>query len=84
MTERPGDQLAFAAHNQEHTEEPARVRIGLHTAQLDQEMESFFGKIVILASRIADQAQGGEILVPSLLKERTESASTSGSGKKGK
>ena len=32
-----------------------------------------FGKNVILASRVADQAQGGEILVPSLFQELTES-----------
>jgi class 3 adenylate cyclase len=67
-------QRAFAAHNREHTEEPVRVRIGLHTGEFVQEMDDFFGKNVILASRIADQAQGGEILVSSLLKELTESA----------
>ena len=50
------------------------MRIGLHTGKFVQEMEDFFGKNVILASRIADQAQGGEILVSSLLKELTESA----------
>ena len=66
-------QRAFAAHNQEHPEEPVRVRIGLHTGEFVQEMEDFFGKNVILASRIADQAQGGEILVSSLLKELTDS-----------
>ena len=66
-------QQAFAAHNQEHPEEPVLVRIGLHTGELVQEMEDFFGKNVILASRIADQAKGGEILVSSLLKELTES-----------
>ena len=37
-------------------------------------MEDFFGKNVILASRIADLSQGGQILVSSLLKELTESA----------
>ena len=67
-------QRAFAAHNQEHPEEPVLVRIGLHTGELVQEMEDFFGRNVILASRIADQAQGGEILVSSLLKELTDSA----------
>ena len=36
-------------------------------------MEDFFGKNVILASRMADQAQGGQILVSALLKELTES-----------
>ena len=39
-----------------------------------QEMEDFFGKKVILASRITGPAQGGKILVSSLLKELTESA----------
>ena len=67
-------QRAFAAHNKEHPEEPVLVRIGLHTGEFIQEMEDFFGKNVILASRIADQAQGGEILVSSLLKELTDSA----------
>lgn len=33
-----------------------------------------YGRHVVLASRIADEAQGGEILVSSLLKELTESA----------
>ena len=36
--------------------------------------EDFYGRHVVLASRIADEAQGGEILVSSLLKELTESA----------
>jgi class 3 adenylate cyclase len=67
-------QRAFAAHNREHLDEPVWVRIGLHTGEFVQEMEDFFGRNVILASRIADQAQGGEILVSALLKELTESA----------
>ncbi len=52
---------------------PIRVRIGLHTGEAIKEDEDFFGKNVILAARIAGQAQGGEILVSSLLKELTES-----------
>jgi class 3 adenylate cyclase len=67
-------QRAFAAHNHEHSEEPVRVRMGLHTGEFVQEMDDFFGKNVILASRIADRAHGGEILVSSLLKELTDSA----------
>ncbi len=67
-------QRAFAAHNHEHPEEPVLVRMGLHTGEFVQEMDDFFGKNVILASRIADQAHGGEILVSSLLKELTDSA----------
>jgi class 3 adenylate cyclase len=66
-------QRAFAAHN-ETADEPIRVRIGLHTGEAIKEAEDFYGRHVVLASRIADQAQGGEILVSSLLKELTESA----------
>ena len=36
--------------------------------------EDFYGKHVVLASRVASEARGGEILVSSLLKELTESA----------
>ena len=50
------------------------MRIAPHTREFVQETEDFFGKNVILASRISDQAQGGEILMSSLLKELTDSA----------
>ncbi len=56
------------------------MRIGLHTGEAIKEADAqtgrddFYGKNVILAARIAGQAQGGEILVSSLLKELTESA----------
>jgi class 3 adenylate cyclase len=66
-------QRAFAERN-ESAEEPVRVRIGLHTGEAIKEADDFYGKNVILAARIAAQAQGGEILVSSLLKELTESA----------
>ena len=48
--------------------------MGLHTGEAIKEADDFFGKHVVLASRIADQAKGGQILVSSLLKELTESA----------
>jgi class 3 adenylate cyclase len=71
-------QRAFAKRN-DTAEEPIRVRIGLHTGEAIKEADpdgqaDFYGKNVILAARIAGQAQGGEILVSSLLKELTESA----------
>ena len=50
------------------------MRIGLHTGEAIKEGDDFFGKHVNLAARVAGQAQGGEILVSSLLKELTESA----------
>lgn len=67
-------QRSFALYNEEHPEEPILVRIGLHTGEAIKEADDFYGKNVILASRIASQAQGSQILVSSLLKELTESA----------
>lgn len=67
-------QRAFVSYNNAHPEESLRVRIGLHTGEAIKDADDFYGKSVILASRIANQARGGEILVSSLLKELTESA----------
>ena len=53
--------------------EPVRVRMGLHTGEAIKDADDFFGRNVIFAARIADEAQGGEILVSSLVKELTES-----------
>lgn len=66
-------QEEFAGYNDAHPEEPIRVRMGLHTGEAIKEDGDFYGKSVILAARIADQAQGEEILVSSLLKELAES-----------
>lgn len=67
-----GIQRGLAAYN-ERAEEPINVRMGLHTGEVLKDAEDFFGKHVILASRIAGKARGGEILVSSLLRELTES-----------
>jgi class 3 adenylate cyclase len=53
--------------------EPVRVRMGLHTGEAIKDADDFFGRNVIYAARIADEAEGGEILVSSLVKELTES-----------
>ena len=49
------------------------MRIGLHTGEALRDADKFFGKTVIMAARIAAEANAGEILVSSLLKELTES-----------
>jgi class 3 adenylate cyclase len=67
-------QRAFAAYSDEHPEQAVRVRIGMHVGEPVREADDFYGKSVILASRIAGQARGGEILVSSLLRELIESA----------
>ncbi|MEA2474857.1 MAG: eukaryotic-like serine/threonine-protein kinase [Thermoleophilaceae bacterium] len=65
-------QRAFAQHAEETPDEAIRVRIGLHTGEAIRERDDFFGRNVILAARIAAKANGGEVLVSSLLKELTE------------
>ena len=65
-------QQSFEHH--EPSQEPSRVRMGLHTGEAIKDADDFYGRNVILASRIANQATGGEILVSSLLKELVESA----------
>jgi class 3 adenylate cyclase len=53
---------------------PVRVRIGLHTGEAIREESDFYGRNVVVAARIADQARGGEILASSVVKQLTESA----------
>ncbi|MBI4518716.1 MAG: zinc ribbon domain-containing protein [Deltaproteobacteria bacterium] len=67
-------QREMAAYSAAHPEQPIKVRIGLHTGEAIREADKFFGKAVILAARIAAQAQGGEVLVSALVKELTQSA----------
>jgi class 3 adenylate cyclase len=57
-----------------HPDGPIRVRIGLHTGEAIREESDFYGKNVVVAARIADQARGGEILASSVVKQLTESA----------
>ena len=66
-------QRCLSAYNAQHTVEPLRVRMGLHTGDTIKEGADFFGRNVILAARISAKAIGGEILVSSLFKEMTES-----------
>jgi class 3 adenylate cyclase/pimeloyl-ACP methyl ester carboxylesterase len=70
-------QMALAERNAT-AEEPVRVRMGLHCGEAIRESaqgkEDFFGRNVILAARIAAQAQGGEVLVSSVMKALVESA----------
>jgi class 3 adenylate cyclase len=62
-------QHELAAYARSHPEEPINVRMGLHTGEAIKDEGDFLGRTVIVASRIADAACGGEILVSSLLKE---------------
>jgi class 3 adenylate cyclase len=66
-------QRAFAEDNAWDGEH-VKVRIGLHAGEAIRDGDDFYGKNVILASRVAGQAKGGEIMVSSLLKDLTESS----------
>ncbi|HEY8766277.1 MAG TPA: adenylate/guanylate cyclase domain-containing protein, partial [Dehalococcoidia bacterium] len=48
--------------------EKVMVRMGLHAGEVIKEGEDFFGRNVIMAARVASQAQGGEILASGVLK----------------
>ncbi len=70
-------QRAFEARN-EDAERPIRVRVGLHTGEPVREgsddAADFYGTHVVMASRIASQAAGGEVLVSALLRELVASS----------
>jgi class 3 adenylate cyclase len=66
-------QRAFAERNRT-ADVPLRIRLGLHTGEPLRDAGRFFGHTVILTSRIASQADGGEILVSSAVKQITEGA----------
>jgi class 3 adenylate cyclase len=67
-------QHAITSQFGEHPEGPIKLRIGLHTGEAIREEADFYGKNVVLAARIADQARGGEVLASSVVKQLTESA----------
>jgi class 3 adenylate cyclase len=52
------------------------LRIGLHSGFVIADAEDFYGRNVVLAARIADHAQPGEILVSGALREYTSSDPT--------
>jgi adenylate cyclase len=51
---------------------PMQVRAGLHSGFVIANPEQLLGRNVVLASRIAGEARGGEILVSSNVKQYTE------------
>ncbi|MDP9238002.1 MAG: protein kinase [Chloroflexota bacterium] len=66
-------QRAFDGHNAADGEH-VKVRIGLHAGEAIKDGDDFYGKNVILASRVAGKAVGGEILVSSLVHQLVESS----------
>jgi class 3 adenylate cyclase len=61
-------QQAFARHN-ETVAEPVHTRVGLNAGEPIEEEGDIFGETVILAARVAAQAEGGEILASLAVRE---------------
>ena len=64
MAEVQQDLVRHAAAN---PEQAVRIRVGVHTGEVIVDDGDIFGKHVIIAARVANLAQGGEILVSSLV-----------------
>jgi class 3 adenylate cyclase len=67
-------QRAFAAYGDEWPDRALSVRMGVHAGEPVREGSDFFGTSVALASRIASQARGGEVLASTLVRELAQSA----------
>jgi len=64
-----GIERALAIYNSEHSEWPIAVRIGIHEGTVIKEADDLYGNVVNLAARIANAAQGGEILASSRIRD---------------
>lgn len=66
-------QRAFAAYSAEHPAQPIGVRIGIHSGEPLRHGNRYFGKAVILVTRVAGQARAGEIVTSSVVRDLGES-----------
>ncbi len=62
-------QRALAQHNEERPDLPIRVRMGLNAGEPIAEEQDLFGTAVIVASRVAERAQAGQILVSDVVRQ---------------
>jgi len=62
-------QRGVAAYNEEHTEIPLGVYIGLNAGEPIAEDDDLFGTSINLAARICDHAEAGQILAANVVRE---------------
>jgi adenylate cyclase len=63
-------QRDFVTFAQENPKSPIRIRVGIHTGEAIADAEGdLFGKHIILAARIANEADGGHVVTSSITKE---------------
>jgi class 3 adenylate cyclase len=68
-------QRAFRAYSESHPDAPMRVRIGLHVGPAIDGSSDLFGRSVVVASRVAGTARGGQIVATSALRDLLAEAS---------
>jgi class 3 adenylate cyclase/pimeloyl-ACP methyl ester carboxylesterase len=61
-------QRAFDDHNR-RSREPLRVRVGINAGEPIEDDADLYGTAVVTASRIAQQATGGQVLVSNVVRE---------------
>lgn len=65
-------QRAVSRFNHANRGTSLRLRIGVHTGNVFELEQDFFGRTVILAARITGRAHGGQVLVSEASKEYTQ------------
>jgi class 3 adenylate cyclase len=68
-----GIQRALAEYRRAHPDHQLELRVGVHTGEVVEDHGDVIGQNVIVAVRIADAAEPGEVLVSSLTKDLTDS-----------
>ncbi|MFC2059181.1 adenylate/guanylate cyclase domain-containing protein [Chloroflexota bacterium] len=61
-------QQAIELHNQDSKVHPLHVRAGLHAGEPIHEENDYFGTAVVVAKRLCDSAQGGQIIASELVR----------------
>jgi class 3 adenylate cyclase len=61
-------QQAVRRHNDQHPETPLQVRIGLHAGEPIREEGDYFGTPVVVARRLCEVAEGGQVLASDLVR----------------
>lgn len=62
-------QRELERYSDEHPDMGVRIRVGVHTGEVIAEEGDIFGKHVMLAARVGGLADGGQIVVSSIVKE---------------
>ena len=61
-------QEAARRHNEERPDEPLMIRVGLHVGEPVRDDDDYFGTAVVVARRLCDMAEGGQILASDLMR----------------